>query len=149
LAKTYLAIDPGRTRCGLVLISEEGKVLEQAVLPTKELVEELKRLYLNYQPEKILLGKGTFSRNLRDKIKKQLNGVNLELRDEKYSTEQAKKRYFVDHPPRGLKKLIPAGMLLPDRPFDDYAALILAEKYLKEQKQEKCKIQQLTLFEEG
>jgi hypothetical protein len=27
--------------------------------------------------------------------------------------------------------LIPRGMLLPDRPIDDYAALLIAERYLK------------------
>jgi RNase H-fold protein (predicted Holliday junction resolvase) len=58
-------------------------------------------------------------------------GLPFELVDERETTLRARARFFADHPPRGWKRLIPAGMLLPDRPIDDYAAVLIAERFLK------------------
>jgi len=55
----------------------------------------------------------------------------VELVDERETTLLARARYFADHPPRGWRRLVPRGMLLPPRPIDDYAALLIAERYLK------------------
>ena len=58
-------------------------------------------------------------------------GLPFALVDERETTLRARARFFADHPPRGWKRLIPRGMLLPDRPIDDYAALLIAERYLR------------------
>jgi hypothetical protein len=34
-------------------------------------------------------------------------------------------------PPKGLQKLIPQGMRLPDRPIDDIVAILLIERHLQ------------------
>jgi hypothetical protein len=34
------------------------------------------------------------------------------------------------HPPRGWRRFVPRGMLLPPRPIDDFAALLIAERLL-------------------
>ena len=58
-------------------------------------------------------------------------GLRVELVDERETTLLARSRYFDDHPPRGWRRFVPRGMLLPSRPIDDYAALLIAERYLK------------------
>jgi RNase H-fold protein (predicted Holliday junction resolvase) len=58
-------------------------------------------------------------------------GLPVVLVDERETTLLARARYFDDHPPRGWRRWVPRGMLLPDRPIDDYAALLIAERYLK------------------
>ena len=58
-------------------------------------------------------------------------GLPYTLVDEYETTLRARARYFADHPPRGWKRLVPRGMLLPERPVDDYAALLIAERYLE------------------
>ena len=58
-------------------------------------------------------------------------GLPFALVDERETTLQARARFFIDHPPRGWRRLMPRGMLLPDRPIDDYAALLIAERYLR------------------
>lgn len=58
-------------------------------------------------------------------------GVPVAVVDERETTLRARARYFDDFPPRGWRRLVPRGMLLPPRPIDDYAALLIAERYLE------------------
>jgi RNase H-fold protein (predicted Holliday junction resolvase) len=58
-------------------------------------------------------------------------GLPVELVDERETSLLARARFFRDHPPRGWRRIVPRGMLLPDRPIDDYAALLIAERFLK------------------
>ena len=46
------------------------------------------------------------------------------------TTDEAKKRYWQENPPKGIRRLIPRGMLVPPVPVDDFAAVIIGEKYL-------------------
>ena len=39
-----------------------------------------------------------------------------------------------ENPPKGWKKLIPLGMQVPPVPVDDYAAIVIGRKYLKDNK---------------
>ncbi|MFM7475950.1 MAG: resolvase, partial [Microcystis aeruginosa] len=44
---------------------------------------------------------------------------------------EARDRYWQMFPPKGLQKLIPQGMRLPDRPIDDIVAILLIERHLQ------------------
>ena len=50
--------------------------------------------------------------------------------DEYNTTQLAKGEYWKANPPRGLKKLIPITMQVPPVPVDDYVAVILARRYI-------------------
>src|SRR5579875_2781940 len=105
-----LGIDPGTRKCGFAVLARAGTApLAMGIEPTATLRERVAELVAVYAPSAIALGAGT-------------NGVETTLR--------ARARYFADHPPRGWRILIPRGMLLPPRPIDDYAALLIAERYL-------------------
>jgi hypothetical protein len=52
--------------------------------------------------------------------------------DERETTLRARALYFADHPPRGWRRLIPLGLQLPPRPIDDYAAILIARRFLGE-----------------
>ena len=137
MKEIIIAIDPGRKRCGLVVLALEGDLLEKRTLTTADFSAELSNLLLKYQPVKVLLGKGTYSRVIKEKLKAILGEAQLEMRDESFSSEKARSRYFIYYPPRGINKLIPRGLRVPGEPYDDFAALILAEEYLKEKRQGK------------
>jgi len=130
-----LAIDPGRAKCGIALLDGKGEIRERDIFPTPELFDGIKAIISRYPVEVVLLGKGTSSKTLRNPLQEILGSIKLELRDEKYTSEKARKRYLLEHPARGLERLIPSGMRLPDRPYDDYAAQIMAEEYFKEKNQ--------------
>lgn len=127
--RAVLAIDPGREKCGLAVVSGNG-ALYKAVVPRREIAPAVEALLAEHQVDNIIIGNGTGA----DKLFKELEcaglAIPIELVDEKYSSQRARERFLQDNPPRGLRRLIPRGLLTPDRPYDDYVALILAEDYL-------------------
>ena len=54
----------------------------------------------------------------------------IALVDERNTSLEARRRYYEDHPPRGLLRLIPRGLLVPKAQLDGYAALLIIERYL-------------------
>jgi len=127
-----LAIDPGRSKCGVAVMQSGNGALARAVVPKDDLARLLRTFIRQFQPDVVILGRGTGARDIENVVG-QLEG---EYVDETYTSLDARKRFFRDNPPRGLKRLIPTGLQTPEVPYDDYVALILAERYL-EQKMEK------------
>lgn len=125
---TVLAIDPGRDKCGLAA-ARPGEVLHQEVLPRDRLVARVAELVEQFRVDVVVVGDATGSRDvLRD-----LAGVRVPVRvvPEAGTTLEARRRYFRDHPPRGLARLLPEGLRVPPRPLDDYVAVLLAERFLE------------------
>jgi hypothetical protein len=56
--------------------------------------------------------------------------VPIHLVDEYETSRQARGLYFAEHPPAGWRRLIPLGLQLPARPIDDYAAILIARRFL-------------------
>ncbi|MHB2019982.1 MAG: Holliday junction resolvase RuvX [Candidatus Xenobia bacterium] len=131
---TVLAVDPGTRKCGLAVVSEQGELLTHEVVPTEAVVAHLEPLLTTHRPEVLLLGNGTAMKKVRRAIEASglLVGLAVKVVDERHTTELARERYFQDHPPRGLWKLIPRGLQVPNEPYDDYAAVILAEAWLRQ-----------------
>ena len=50
--------------------------------------------------------------------------------DERYSSLEARDRYWQMYPPAGIFRIIPLGMRIPPQPIDDIVAIILIERYL-------------------
>ena len=65
-------------------------------------------------------------------MKRVLNDVMVAVVEEAHSTEEARTLYWQENPPKGLKKLIPLGMLVPPVPLDAYAAVILVRRFLED-----------------
>lgn len=130
-SKQILAVDPGRRKCGLAVVNAEGIAFRE-VVPCEEFPELVKSLYEKYQPTDVLLGDSTGSKEILAVISEQL-GFEATVVDERHTTEQAKFRYFKEFPPRGLWKLVPLGLQTPPTCYDDFAAVVLAERYLKEE----------------
>jgi RNase H-fold protein (predicted Holliday junction resolvase) len=99
------------------------------IAPVEALAERLREIVSRNPVGVAAIGRGTNAAAVAAVV--QSLGIPVELVDERETTLQARARFFRDHPPRGWRRLIPAGMLLPDRPIDDYAALLIAERYLK------------------
>ena len=126
--KIILAIDPGQEKCGIAVLNQED-VLHMSVIPRKHAASAVVSLCTRFSPQAIIIGNGTGSSFLADELEAKTD-LPVEVVDEAYSTQKAKSRYFQDNPPRGLRRLIPRGLLTPPRAYDDYVALILAESHL-------------------
>lgn len=128
-----LAVDPGREKCGLAVLRPDGVVLERLVTPLEGLSSSLAGVYRRYRPNLVVLGDGTGASEAASLVRQALPSVQVRLVDEHRSTEQARRRYFAENPPRGWRRLIPRGLLVPPEPYDDYVAIILAQRFLASQ----------------
>lgn len=131
---TVMAIDPGRAKCGVAVVarpagSADPEVLHQQVVGADDIGRVAEELAVRFRPEVVLVGGGTASRAVVE-LAESLGAAPVRVVDEGRTTLQARARYFRHNPPRGLRRLIPLSMQTPRRPYDDYVAVILAERYL-------------------
>lgn len=125
-----LGLDPGTRKCGFAVISGVGSAaLAMGIIPVEALAERLRDIVTTTPVGFAAIGRGTNAGVVADAVR--ALGVPFELIDERETSLLARARFFRDHPPRGWRRLIPTGMLLPNRPIDDYAALLIAERYLE------------------
>ena len=123
------ALDPGRSKCGLVRCDQAGReILEAGVLEP----EHCARLLLQWQQggliEAVLLGNGTGSGPWRQRLEGQ--GLAVQLVEEAGTTLAARERYWQLEPPRGWRRWLPRGLRLPERDVDDVVAQLLLERTL-------------------
>ena len=125
-----LAIDPGREKTGIAILNNSD-VLEHKIINSDELVQIIKSLLEKYIIKTIVMGNGTSSKKKYDLLKREFIDRDIVLINEYRTTDEARKLYFQENPPKGWKKIIPLGMQVPPVPVDDYAAIVIGRKYLK------------------
>ena len=125
-----ITIDPGKSKCGLVLAEISEKKVYKAIILKSELLENyVRNLIAAENISQIIIGNGTTSREIREKLyffKKEI--ITFE---EKNTTYRSKARYFELFPIRGLKFLIPREFFILNKNLDAISALIILEDYYK------------------
>jgi RNase H-fold protein (predicted Holliday junction resolvase) len=124
-----LGIDPGTRKAGYALVDLNGTVLAQGIEAIDGLIPKVSSLRAEREIETVALGKGTNAPAVQQALVD--IGLAVSLVDETETTLRARRLYFADNPPRGWRRLIPLGMQLPPRPIDDYAAVLIARRYLE------------------
>ena len=127
------AVDPGREKCGLAIVAEDGRVLVQKVVATAHLAEEIFAIAKAFAPALVVLGNGTTSAEAETAIRAALPELPVEVVDEYRTTDDARRAYWESNPPTGWRRLLPTGMQVPPVPVDDFVAVILARRYLNGQ----------------
>ena len=126
----FLSIDPGKSKCGLVLADiSEKKVYKAIILKSELLVNYVRNLIAAEDISQIIIGNGTTSREIREKLyflKKEI--ITFE---EKNTTYRAKARYFELFPISGLRFLLPREVFILNKNLDAISALIILEDYCK------------------
>ncbi len=125
-----ITIDPGKSKCGLVLAEISEKKVYKAIILKSELLENyVRNLIAAEDISQIIIGNGTTSSEIREKLfffKKEI--ITFE---EKNTTYRAKARYFELFPIRGLKFLVPREVFILNKNLDAISALIILEDYCK------------------
>ena len=124
-----LAVDPGRDKCGMAVMAG-SRVLAKRVVPAGDLGATAARWVREFGVNRLALGDRTGRENARAALAAALPDLPIAVVDEAGTTEAARVRYFADHPPRGWRRLIPTSMQVPPEPYDDYVAVLLAERSL-------------------
>ena len=125
-----ISIDPGKSKCGLILAETFEKKVYKAIVLKSELLEDyVRNLNTVEDISKIIIGNGTTSREIKRKLdffKKEI--ITFE---EKNTTYRAKARYFELFPIKGFKFLIPREIFIINKNLDALSALIILEDYCK------------------
>ena len=125
-----ITIDPGKSKCGLVLAEISEKKVYKAIILKSELLENYVRHLISAEDiSQIIIGNGTTSKEIREKLyffKKEILTF-----EEKNTTYRAKERYFELFPIRGLKFLMPREVFILNKNLDAISALIILEDYCK------------------
>ena len=125
-----VVIDPGKSKCGLVLAEISEKKVYKAIILKSELLENYVRNLITAEDiSQIIIGNGTTSKEIREKLyffKKEI--ITFE---EKNTTYRAKERYFELFPISGLKFLIPKEVFILNKNLDAISALIILEDFCK------------------
>jgi len=125
-----ITIDPGKSKCGLVLAEiTEKKVYKAIILKSEFLENYVRNLTAAEEISHIIIGNGTSSREIKEK----LFFFNKEIItfEEKNTTYRAKARYFEIFPISGLKFLMPREVFILNKNLDAISALIILEDYCK------------------
>ena len=125
-----ISIDPGKSKCGLVLAEITEKKVYKAIILRSELLEDYVRNLNTFEDiSKIVIGNGTYSKEIREK----LNFFTKEIItfEEKNTTYRAKARYFELFPISGFKFFIPREIFILNKNLDAISALIILEDYCK------------------
>ncbi len=126
-----LGFDPGRLKCGIAVMNSRGKLLVHEVVPAEEAIAVIESFFHQFGVELLVIGDRTTSKKWQEHITESLSiPLPIVQVDERYSTLEARDRYWEMYPPRGLTRLIPQGMRQPPRAIDDIVAILLIERYL-------------------
>lgn len=125
---TWIGLDPGRSKCGLVRSDHSrGQIEVAAVLSPEECFKQIAIWRERPGLEGVVLGDGTGSKHWQ----RQLNNLGLAVQviPEAGTTLAARARYWQLEPPRGWRRLLPEGLRLPPRDYDDVVAQLLLERH--------------------
>ena len=131
----YLGIDPGRSKTGLALVDEAGKIRALHIALTVAIEAELRSFAGGEELGAIIMGNGTNNKAIGKAVQKVFPKAKLNLVGEAHSTEEARSLYWQENPPHGWRRLMPLGLLVPPEPLDAYAAVVQVRRWLAGHKQ--------------
>jgi RNase H-fold protein (predicted Holliday junction resolvase) len=126
-----LGVDPGTGKAGYAALEPDGTALAQGIEPVAALPARLAAVIAEYGPAAIAVGRGTNAAAIIRSLESL--GLPVHRVDEYETTRFARALYFEEHPPVGWRRLVPLGLQVPPRPVDDYAAILIARRYLDEE----------------
>ena len=128
-----VALDPGRSKCGLLLAdTATSTVLQGMVIPSAEVLDQLHAWMKDShegttQIAELVIGDGTSSTIWQQQLP---GSLKVRVVDETGTTLRACERYWQLWPSRGWKRLLPSGLRIPAGDLDAIAALVILEDYL-------------------
>jgi RNase H-fold protein (predicted Holliday junction resolvase) len=126
-----LGFDPGKDKCGVAVMGVDRQLHYHEVILSENAIASIEELRQRFPISLLVMGDQTTSKRWKQKLQDELSeAINIILIDERYSTLEARDRYWQMYPPKGLTKLLPQGMRQPPRPIDDIVAILLIERYL-------------------
>lgn len=127
-----LGFDPGRQKCGLAVVGLDRSLYYHQVVPAEAAIATIAELRQQFPISMIVMGNQTSANEWKQRLAETADPPRVVLVDERYTSLEARERYWQMYPPRGLSRLLPQGMRTPPRPIDDIVAILLIERYLEQ-----------------
>ena len=131
-----LAIDPGTTKIGWAIVDNSGEAVDQGVLYLDRGAGQLHQLIDPPAVRTVVIGDGTNRVNIEAEAKRLYPQAEIAVIDETDSTVVAwqlkRKEEVGSNPFRGL--MFTLRQLFNPPPVDDYAARVLAARYLDQRR---------------
>lgn len=128
-----LGFDPGKDKCGLAVMGRDRQLLYHQVVPALDAIATIQALRQQFPISLIVMGNQTTAKSWQKQLREELSDpLSIVMVDERYTSLEARDRYWQMYPPTGVTRLIPQGMRQPPRPIDDIVAILLVERYLNQ-----------------
>ncbi|NMF82520.1 Holliday junction resolvase RuvX [Nodosilinea sp. P-1105] len=125
-----LGFDPGRQKCGVAVMGLDRSLQHHQVVAADQAIAEIKALRSRFPISTIVLGDQTSSKHWKQTLGQLPDPPRIMLVDERYTTLEARDRYWQMYPPAGLAGWLPQSLRKIPRPIDDIVAILLIERYL-------------------
>lgn len=130
-----LGFDPGRQKCGLAVMGVDQTIYWHQVVAASQVIGSINTVRQTYPISLLVMGNQTTSKEwLQVLVDKYALNLDIIQVDERFSTLEARVRYWQLYPPQGLHRLIPQSLRKINHPIDDIVAIILIERYLEKLK---------------
>ena len=107
------AVDPGRSKCGLVLADcSRGEIKDALVVLADDTLTQLERWHQHTPLTALVLGDGTSSKAWQQQLQ---HLAPMRIVKKAGTTLRARERYWQIWPARGWRRLLPQGLRLPQR----------------------------------
>jgi hypothetical protein len=114
----------------MALVTADGDVLAREIVAAERIGPALAAVCRERSPGAVVVGNRTGHELVMEAVRAAQAATPVHLIDETDSTLEARDLYFADNPPRGWRRLVPVSLQYPPQPFDDYAAVVLARRFL-------------------
>jgi len=105
-------------------------VLYHQVVAAEAAIATVATLRQQYPISLLVMGNQTTAQDWKQKLTALNEPLRVVMVNERYSTLEARDRYWQMYPPKGLARLLPLSMRTAPRPIDDIVAILLIERYL-------------------
>jgi len=128
--KPYLlAVDPGRDKIGLAVLTQNGIVIEKSVVAAPDFADNIAMYMGQHHPEIYAVGDSTQSKFVFDILSAVVASEVLKI-SEKGSTLEARELAWSQNPPHGFFRALPK-IFWPTPPdVDAWAAVIIGRRAL-------------------
>jgi RNase H-fold protein (predicted Holliday junction resolvase) len=126
-----LGFDPGRQKCGMAVMGLDRSLYYHEVITADAAITTIEELRQRFPVSIVVMGDQTSANEWKQRLSAVNDPPRIVLVDERYTSLEARDRYWQMYPPTGFVRLLPQGMRKPPRPIDDIVAILLIERYLE------------------
>ncbi|MEW5947708.1 MAG: hypothetical protein AB1742_16095 [bacterium] len=128
----FIAVDPGRQKCGLALMERSGAVRERAAVSAENAGDKISEWMERCAGvDTIAIGNGVGHKEIMNALAERFPLVKLEIVDEAGTTLEARRLFLRHNPGKRFWMVFPFSLFAPGTLLDKYAAEAIGLRRLR------------------